>query len=452
MNQRKLLRSSTFRLAMGYAALFAGSALIVLVFVYLSATTYMGRQADETIEAEITGLAERYRLTGLSGLTSSIRERLDRQPAGNSVYLLTDERYTPIVGNLSPWPRVESEENGWMDFEIGIGGVEPSHQARAKRFQLRGGFHLLVGRDLSELHEVRSLLRRTMIWGVALTLCLALLGGLVASRSRLRRIAAINEGIDQVMTGDLSRRIPAGKTGDDVDELVERINAMLDELDKLVEGVGRVSDNIAHDLRTPLARLKTRLERARNLAPDNNEVSEAIEEVDKLLATFGALLRISRIESGERRAKFEPVNITALIDDVAELYAPLIEDAKAKLVLHNTPGVSVVGDRDMLFQAVSNLVDNALKYAAHGGRIEVSTNRGGDGVRIDVADEGPGIPVEERAQVRERFYRLDRSRATPGAGLGLSLVSAVVELHHGRLSFEDNEPGLRVVMALTRPA
>ncbi len=437
---------------MGYAALFAGSALIVLVFVYLSATTYMGRQADETIEAEITGLAERYRLTGLSGLTSSIRERLDRRPAGNSVYLFTDERYAPIVGNLSPWPRVESDENGWMDFEIGVGGVEPLHPARAKQFQLRGGYHLLVGRDLSELQEVRSLLRRTMIWGVALTLCFALLGGLVTSRGRLRRIAAINEGIDQVMTGDLSRRIPTGKTGDDVDELVERINAMLDELDKLVEGVRRVSDNIAHDLRTPLARLKTRLERARTHAPDTDEVSEAIEEVDKLLATFGALLRITRIESGERRAKFESVDITALIDDVAELYAPLIEDAKVKLVLHNTPGISVVGDRDMLFQAVSNLADNALKYAAHGERIEISTSRDDDGVRIGVADEGPGIPAEEREHVRERFYRLDRSRATPGAGLGLSLVSAVVELHHGRLSFEDNEPGLRVVMALTRPA
>jgi signal transduction histidine kinase len=436
---------------MGYAALFASSALIVLVFVYLSATSYMASQADETIEAEIAGLSERYRLTGLSGLTSSIRERLNRRPAGNSVYLLTDQGYNPIVGNLSPWPQVESDENGWMSFDIAVGDGEPLHPARAKRFQLRGGFHLLVGRDLSELQAVGSLLKRTMFWGVALTLCLALLGGLVTSRSRLRRIAAINEGIDQVMTGDLSRRIPAGHSGDDVDELVERINAMLDELDKLVEGVHRVSDNIAHDLRTPLARLKTRLERARSLAPDNDELREAIDEVDKLLATFGALLRISRIESGERRAKFESVDLTALIDDVAELYAPLIEDATVKLVVHNAPGVSVLGDRDMLFQAVSNLVDNALKYASRGGRIEISTVPNGEGVRIDVADQGPGIPVEEREHVRERFYRLDRSRATPGAGLGLSLVSAVVELHHGQLALDDNHPGLRVVLTLPRP-
>jgi signal transduction histidine kinase len=446
----KILRSSAFRLALGYVALFAVSAVFLLAFVYWLTTTYMLRQADETIEAEIVGLAERYRLGGLSGLTASIRERLDRRPQGSSIYLLTDAAGAPIVGNLNRWPPVAPDESGFLEFELVAGPGEPPHRARAKPFVLRGGFQLLVGRDLQELESVRSLLLRTMTWGLALILALALLGAVVVSRSRIRRIAQIDDVIGEVMAGDLSRRIPLEGTSDDIEDLSEKLNRMLGELSNLVEGVRRVSDSIAHDLRTPLARLKTRLERLRRGRPEE-EIGEAIEEADRLLATFGALLRIARIESGERgRAAFADVDLTSLIDDVAELYRPLIEEKGSRLSLHNAPSVVVQGDRDMLFQAVANLVDNAIKHAPGGGRIEISLAPKDGGAAIVVADDGPGVPPEEREKVRERFYRLDRSRTTPGAGLGLSLVSAVVARHGGELRLEDNEPGLRAVLTLPR--
>lgn len=453
MMPRKLFHSSAFRLALGYAALFTVSAVFLLAFVYWSTARYMLRQADETIDAEIVGLAERYRLTGLSGLTASIRERLDRRPTGSSIYLLTDPTGSPIVGNLSRWPAVEPDGDGFLNFELVPSVGERPHLARAKPFVLTGGFQLLVGKDLYDLQSAQALLLRTTGWGAALTVALALFGGWVTSRSRIRRIGAVNEVIGEVMSGDLSRRIPVESTGDDIEELVAKLNRMLDELEKLVEGVRRVSDSIAHDLRTPLARLKTRLERLRSVIAEpqgpEGEIAEAIEEADRLLATFSALLRIARIEAGERgRASFRNVDLTALIDDVAELYGPSVEESGKKLVLHNAPGLVVSADRDMLFQAVVNLVDNALKHATAGGRIELSLSRNNEATEIVVADDGPGIPEQERGKVRERFYRLDRSRTTPGAGLGLSMVSAVVALHGGELRLEDNHPGLRAVILL----
>jgi signal transduction histidine kinase len=450
---KKLLRNSAFRIALGYVALFGVSALLLLGFIYWSTASYMQQQADETIDAEIVGLEERYRLTGLAGLTQSIRERLNRRPAGSSIYLLTDGMSTPIVGNLDRWPTAEVDADGWMSFELTVMRDEPKHRVRAKPFALPGGFRLLVGRDMYELQTMRSRLVRTLGWGLALTVGLALAGGVVMSRSRVRRIGAINDAIGEVMEGDLSRRIPAESTGGDIEELVTRLNHMLDELEKLVEGVRRVSDNIAHDLRTPLARLKTRLERLR-YAGVGDEAEKAVEEADKLLATFAALLRIARIESGERRDAFQPVDLTGLIDDVAELYRPLIEEQNKKFIVHNAPDVAVSGDRDMLFQAVANLLDNALKHTPAQGRVELSLGKTDGHIDIVVADDGRGIPEHERAKVIDRFYRLDESRTTPGAGLGLSLVAAVVDLHHGELQLEDNPggPGLRVVMKLPAAA
>jgi signal transduction histidine kinase len=445
---QRLVRSSAFRLALGYVALFAVSAVILLAFVYWLTTTYMQRQADETIEAEIEGLAERYRIGGLPGLTASIRARLDRTPQGSSIYLLTDAGGGLIAGNLSRWPPMANEGDEFLDFELVTGPGEPAHRARAKPFVLRGGFKLLVGRDLVELDSMRSLLLRTMAWGLALILALALLGAVVVARSRIRRIAKIDEVIGEVMAGDLSRRIPLEGAKDDIEDLSANLNRMLDELSNLVEGVRRVSDGIAHDLRTPLARLKTRLERLRRSRTDE-EIGEAIAEADRLLATFGAVLRIARIESGERgRAAFADVDLTSLIDDVAELYRPLIEEKGARLSLHNAPAVSIRGDRDMLFQAVANLLDNAIKHTPDAGRIEISLAPADGGASITVQDDGPGIPAEEREKVKERFYRLDRSRSTPGSGLGLSLVSAVAARHGGELRLEDGEPGLRAILYL----
>ncbi len=452
VHPKRLLRSSAFRLALLYMALVGISAVLLLSFIYYSTASYMLRQADETIEAEISGLAERYRLTGLAGLNALIQERLGRQPSGSSIYLLADQRRTPLVGNLTRWPQVEADEEGWLDFELGSYKTGEPHWARAKRFRLRGDFYLLVGRDMHELQLIRATIMRTMGWGLGLTVLLALLGGILVSRSRIRRIGLLHDAIGEVMAGDLSRRIPEDSTDDDIGELTEKLNQMLDELEKLVEGVRRVSDNIAHDLRTPLARLRNRLEILRG-EEENDEkarpiVEQAIDDADGLLSTFKALMRIARIESGQHRAALETVDLSRLVDDVVELYQPLIEEAEKRLSVHREPAVSVRGDRDLLFQALANLVDNALKYTAGGGHIEISLAESNDRARLAVADDGPGIPSEEREKVLQRFYRLDTSRSTPGAGLGLSLVAAVAELHHAELLLEDNQPGLRVVQSL----
>ncbi len=452
VHPKKLLRSSAFRLALLYMALVGVSAILLLSFIYYSTASYMLRQADETIEAEISGLAERYRLTGLAGLNALIQERLGRQPSGSSIYLLADRQLTPLVGNLTRWPQVEPDEEGWLDFELGSYKTGEPHWARAKRFRLRGDFYLLVGRDMHELQQIRAAIIRTMGWGLGLTVLLALLGGILVSRSRIRRIGLLHEAIGEVMAGDLSRRVPADTTDDDIGELTAKLNRMLDELEKLVEGVRRVSDNIAHDLRTPLARLRNRLEILREEQSSEKargDVERAIADADGLLSTFKALMRIARIESGQHRAALTRLDLSGLVDDVVDLYQPLIEEADKRLNVHREPRISVRGDRDLLFQALANLVDNALKYTPAGGNIEISLTESNDRARLAVADDGPGIPQEEREKVLQRFYRVDASRSTPGAGLGLSLVAAVAELHHAELLFEDNQPGLRVVLMLS---
>jgi len=448
---KRLLRSSPFRLAVAYVALFGSSALVLLAFIYWSTAGFMLRQADETIEAEIAGLAERYRIGGLSGLTALIEERLARQPSGSSLYLVTNSNRQPLVGNLSGWPRAQPDEEGWLDFRLDVRDDEPIHWARAKPFRLQGGFLLLAGRDMYELQAIRTMIVRTMIWGLVLVIFLALVGGVLVSRGRIRRVGVINEAIGDVVAGDLTRRIPTDPTGDDIEQLVENLNGMLDELEKLVDGVRRVSDNIAHDLRTPLARLKNRLESLQQVEESQNRrgiVDQAVAEADGLLDTFNSLLRIARIESGRRRQAFTTVNLGPLIDDVAELYAPLMEEAGLELEIEQQADLEVIGDRDLLFQALANLVDNTLKHVPSGGRVDIVARREGEGILLAVADYGRGIPETERERALERFYRLDSSRSTPGAGLGLSLVVAVAELHRGRLELLDNDPGLRVELLI----
>jgi len=432
-------------------ALFGSSALLLLAFIYWSTAGFMLRQADETIEAEIAGLAERYRIAGLTGLTSLIDERVERRPSGYSLYLVTDGQYRPLVGNLSGWPRTEPDESGWLNFRLDTRAGEPVHWARAKVFRLSGGYHLLAGRDMYELQAIRSLIVRTMVWGLVLLVMLALAGGMLLGRGRVRRIGVIKEALDDVVAGDLTRRIPPEATDDDIEQLVGNLNYTLDQLEKRVDDVRRVSDSIAHDLRTPLARLKNRLEMLRQQVETDEQrarVAAAVDEADRLLDTFGALLRIARIESGRRRQRFAPVDVGTLIEDVAELYGPLLEEAGITFDTDSERDLEVVGDRDLLFQAIANLVDNALKHVPAGGQVHLEASRHSRGVRLVVADNGPGIAMAEREKVLERFYRVDSSRTTPGAGLGLSLVAAVAELHQARLVLDDNQPGLRVELWL----
>ena len=457
MNPAKWLRSSSFRLALIYMALFGGSVLMLLTFIYWSTAGYMAKQADATIEAGIAGLAERYRTSGLSGLTNTISERVSRKPGGYSIYLLADDDLRPLAGNISRWPPGRATQDGWLDFRLEGEGWPAGeiHRARARAFQLRGGFHLLVGRDLHELQKTEQLIVRTLIWGLAITLILGLIGGSMMTRSLVRRIEAVNQTSREIMSGDLSRRIPMDHSGDDFDELAGNLNAMLDRIASLMEEVRRISDNIAHDLKTPLSRLKNSLELLGTGHAEDSQnrrvlIEQSIAEADGLLSTFNALLRIARIDSGERRAAFAAVDLQRLLHDVVEFYAPLAEDRQQNLTLSVNTAAQVPGDRDLLFQAFANLLDNAIKYTPPQGYIKVDLSLHSEQPWATFTDSGPGIPEQERDKVLRRFYRLEQSRGTPGNGLGLSLVAAVAKLHEMKLRMENNAPGLRVVLEFTR--
>lgn len=459
MRATRLLRSATFRLALLYAVLFGGSVALVLGFVYWSTAAYMLRQADVTIEAEIEGLADRYRVSGLNGLTALIQERLSRRPAGASVYLLAAQDRTPLLGNLREWPGVEPDARGWMTFRLSDASGEDGaivHGARARSFRLRGGYLLLVGRDMHELESIQHLIRRATLWALGMAALLALVGGVVTSRSSLRRIGAINATVGEIMTGDLTRRIPRDEAGDDFSQLVDNLNRMLDRIESLLEGVKQVSDNIAHDLRTPLARLRNRLDELGKGGGSDQERSAAVEaaigEADGLLATFGALLRIARIESASQRSGFVSVDLGQLVADVVEFYEPLAEERRQTLsAARSERGPTVRGDRDLLLQALANLVDNALKHTPEEGRIEVRAELVHARPQLVVHDDGPGIPEGEREAVFRRFHRLDASRSSPGSGLGLSLVAAVARLHDVDVALEDGDPGLVAVLRWPDP-
>ena len=449
----RVLRSSTFRVALMYMALFGLSVLLLLGVIWWNTAGYMSRQADAAIEAEIEGLAERYRGAGLLGLSRTIRDRIEADPRRSSVYLLLNPEGERVVGNLSGWPRAPEQGSGWIDFELKSlqDGEVTEHAARARLFVLRGDFRLLVGRDLDELEAVQKLILEALIIGLLLMAVLGLAGGLWLSRRVLRRIEAINATSREIMAGQLHRRIPSRGGGDDFDQLGDHLNAMLDRIEDLMVNVRQVSDNIAHDLKTPLGRLRVQLEmlheRLKGCDREAEAMAEqAIAEADGLLSTFSALLRIARVESGERRAGFGPVDLSRVVADVEELYGPLAEEKGLRLVASIEPGVQMTGDRDLLFQAVANLLDNAVKYSPACEEVRLQLLKEGGQAVIRVSDGGPGIPEKERDKVLRRFYRLEASRSTPGNGLGLSLVQAVVGLHEGRLGFGDNEPGLVVTL------
>jgi signal transduction histidine kinase len=449
-------RSFTFRLALTYMTLFVLSVMLLLGFIYWFAASYMVRESDELIVAEINDVADRYDMLGLDGLVSLIDERLSHQPTGLSVYLLTDHDYSPLAGNLKSWPMAGTDAQGWINFKLvsSEGGHPGENLVRARRFTLPGGYHLLVGRIISHLVAMEDRIMITLFWGLGVML---LLGGVVGwwmSRRMALRIETINRTNRDIISGDLSRRIPLQGTNDELDRLAGGINEMLDRIQALMEDVRRITDNIAHDLRTPLGRLHNQLDDLRGEVEragfDTAGVDRAKDESERLLATFNALLRIARIEARSRTEGFTPVDLTALVQDVAEYYAPLAEQRNQTLVVDTAPAVRLVGDRDLLFQALANLLDNAVKYTPEAGEIKVTLKVStADAAELTVADTGPGIPTDAGLQVFRRFFRLESSRSTPGSGLGLSLVEAVAHLHGMTITVTDNAPGTRITLGFS---
>jgi signal transduction histidine kinase len=442
----RLFRTNVFRLTLAYMALFALSVGALSAYIYWATLGYLDTQTNATIEAEISGLYEQFERRSISGLGSVIEERVARDVEGRSFYLLADSIGRPLAGNVKAWPvGVGTARGQWVDFVQ----RDSDTPVRAMLLPVGAGFQLLVGRDIRELTAIRQLLRRASFYGITLTLALALLGGVALALSAERRLAEINRTTRQIMAGDLSRRAPLRGSDDEHDELAQHINAMLDQIENLLEGMRHVGDSVAHDLRGPITRLRNRLETVAEAEnPSREDLGECVAQLDQVLATFNALLRIARVESGAYRSAFTTVDLKPIVRDVCELYNAAAEESQVTLRAEAPESVEVYGDRELLAQVLTNLVDNAVKYTPPGGDVRIALTRSGDRAMLSVADTGPGIPAEDRSRVLQRFTRLDRARSQPGNGLGLALVNAVTLQHHGRLSLGDNSPGLVVNVEL----
>lgn len=449
----KVLKTSTFRLAAIYLTVFAISVGAVLSYVYWNTVVLLQDQTDDTIGAEVQGLAEQYRQRGLSGLLEVIKER-SKENTG-SIYLFTNFVGRRMAGNLNSLPAGAVGDKGWIEFPYGVrtpAGRE-KHIARAFHLELAGGFTLVVGRDIEERREFASLIRTALFWALGLAAVFGVSGSLLMSRNFLDRIDSISATSRTIMAGDLTGRMPVTGTGDELDRLSLSLNDMLNQIERLMSGMKEVSSNVAHDLRTPLTRMRSRIEAALR-TNDSSEQQKALqanlEETDRLLATFNALLSIAKAESGQARAGFIEVDLGELLEETAELYEPLIDDQSGTLSLHIDPGATMRADRQLLAQLLTNLIDNALKYGldpkSGEPHVELAVQKTVNQIIITVADKGAGIAEQDRERVTERFVRLEKSRSAPGNGLGLSLVKGVVNLHKGEIELQDNNPGLKVLL------
>jgi signal transduction histidine kinase len=455
-----LFRATAFRLALNYLGLFTVSAVALLGLVSWSTSLFIEWQIQETVEADAGGLSERYREGGLRGLADLIEERVRQEGEGRSIYLLVAPDGTRIAGNLYGWPARPPDAEGWVRFRIERIGNRAT-TAIAHAFFLSDGYRLLVGRSMNDVERVKLAINRALGWGLALTILLGMIGGYFASRQMVQRVEAMSRTARRIVGGDMGSRMGLSGSRDEFDQLAQSFNEMMDEIEHLVESLRTVTDNIAHDLRTPLNRLRSRIDLALmspaegEAQPYRRALEESLTEADNLLATFNALLAISQAESGARLNGFERLDPALLVRDVVELYEPLAEQKGVSLSAHledwpAEDAPAIAGDRHMLFQALANLVDNAVKYAPSDGEVGVSliAEPGWHGhaprVEMVVADNGPGVPESDRDRVLDRFVRLDSTRTTPGNGLGLSLVNAVARLHGADLILEDNKPGLKV--------
>jgi signal transduction histidine kinase len=449
VNTRRLLRAHAFRLAALYFLVFAASVLGVLSFVYWTSADFVERQTEVTLDAEITGLAEQYDLRGLSGLVQIVAARSAGDRGDGMLYLVTDPSGRPLAGNIATWPTGIAAFTGRLSFTTEARAKDriETHPAQGASFIIPGGYRLLVGRDIADATAFRNRVKTTLLWAGLVALGVGLLGGTTMSRNLLRRVEQVNRTSERVMAGDLSDRVPLNGTSDEFDQLAANLNRMLDQIERLMTAMREVTDDVAHDLKTPLSRMRVRLELALLDPADSSGQAEAIrsaiDEADRLLATFNALLSIAELESETRRDESEVLDLAEVARSAAELYEPVAEEEGFVLSLATEPGVRIRGSRHLVSQALANLLDNALKYA-DGGEILVRVLRNDGRAVLEVTDRGQGIPEADRNTVFDRFVRLERSRSTPGNGLGLSLVRAVARRHRGTVELDDNRPGLRV--------
>lgn len=458
----QLWRTTTVRLTAVFILLFVIFSILLLTFLAFQSSVQIQQQQARAIDREVEALQQIDQRQGVRGVVFAIA-RLASQP-GPGIYYLGDNSGLQIVGNIANIPTNVLEGEGFFSFDYNSPGFDqqdetaagPEGYAVVRSLVLPSGLRLVVGRDVIERRGFTAIVFQGFLYAVIGILVFSVLAGVLTSRRVLRRIDAINATSAKIMSGNLSERVPVTKANDEFDALATSLNAMLDRIEGLMQGLKEVTDNVAHDLKTPLTRLRTKAESALRESSDSAAQREALEttisESDKLIKTFNALLMIARAEAGAPSGALADVDVSAVARDVAELYEPVAEEQGLKLEATIAPDVHLRANRELIGQALVNLVENALKYfePAEGkeGRIDVRVRSSGDRVLIEVADNGPGIPAEDRLRVVERFVRLEKSRTEPGSGLGLSLVNAVARLHKGEFRIEDNAPGVRAVIDL----
>ena len=461
----RVVFATPFRLFAIYISLFCAAVAATFIYVTISTQGFLNREAEAAVNVEYENLAAHYRDGGLPSLVGAISEH--SASSSGTLYLLTDGGGRRLAGNLDfviagLWNTQGAAQFAYRKRED---GQVSERQALGLVTQFPGGLHLIVARDIENQETLKRMLRRAFLLGYAFIIVIGIAGGVLVSRRILRRVDAASDAARAIMQGNLAQRIPVTGRDDEFERLARNLNAMLDRIQDLMTGLKDVSDNIAHDLKTPLHRLRTRAERAlqSSRSPENlaDALGSVIEEADTLIQTFDALLSIARLEAGSRSESFGPLNVCALTRDVAELYEPAAEERGLALRLSCMGDVMMCGEKHLIGQALANLLDNAIKYAGplaeaqvgQGGaplNVDVGLEDKGDTVDIVVADRGPGVPQIDQERVLQRFVRLQPSRSIPGSGLGLSLVAAVARLHGGSISLEDNQPGLKVRLSLKK--
>lgn len=453
----RILRTTAFRVTLLHLALTLLGTAALSAVAWWATTGFAAQQVADEVARDMGVLQRAARLGGVASVAVSVEARLAADRGGTEYYALTAPDGSRIAGNLAQAPSLP----GWHTLRLQGGAAGPETSLLALGEPLPDGNFIIVARDLAPVRDLEARLLGAAGWVGGGALLIGLLGGIVMGRGVVQRAARMEVALAAVEAGEIHRRLPAREGGDEFDRLANRINATLDRMQVLMDALRQVTDDIAHDLRTPLSRLRQRLEAALRTASDGASEREApwretiegaLADCDRILGIFAALLRIAQVESGARRAAFTRFDLTAVAETVAEVYAPAAEEREQTLETQLEPGIITWGDRELVTQMLANLVENAVVHGRQGGRIHLSLAPGSaGGAVLEVADDGPGIPESERDRVLRRFHRLDAARSRPGSGLGLALVAAVAELHGIRLSLHDNRPGLLVRLEIPPP-
>jgi signal transduction histidine kinase len=446
----KTLASTTFRQALIAIGVFGMIASAILSYVYLSTSSYVRSRSDHAIMAEYSSLQDAYVRSGRDGLIALIQQRIAGKRFADNVYILVDPSSAILGGNLKAWPSTVTTTRGWTEFRAPepLPNTANRPLLRAMLGTFPSGDRLLVGMDISDLDGFTDQIKTAVILCVALIFVVAGVASILVTRRTVGRIEQINATSRAIMLSGLDKRIPLRGSNDEWDRVAENLNLMLDRIETLMGEVKQVSDNVAHDLRTPLTRMRGRLEKAyhgqRIGEVDQLLIGDTIADLDAVLRIFLSITRIAQIETQARKDAFRSVNLVEIAGEVVELYDAAAEPDGTRLSVAGDREVLVTGDRDLIFDAIANLVDNAIKHGRPGGQVVVANEIVEGKPVVSIADDGPGIPADEYEHVFKRFYRLEHSRYTPGNGLGLSLVAAVARLHGARIEMLDNSPGLKV--------